>query len=297
MKYILCGGLLFVLSGFPASLSADQVFLKNGEILNGKVLSINRNTIGFIPDGDLPFRLINADKASKVTYDDGREVAITPSEQEIVFPKIDLSPATVAVTPVVEPEKPKPVEPPRQKSPFSHDGLNVRFMSGVGYGQTSLNSVRSYTFNGLGFPSTLATGYGFHDNWVFHLVGGYRTFFAGKPETNSTTLNSKQKNQRIDTYEYGCGLSYYILPSDYFATLSLTTQRFIFHGDFVHGKANTPISVSLHVGKEWRIFDNFSIGAAVMGTYSKTSASNTNSLSTPVSNIFTGIMLTTSYRL
>ena len=280
-----------------SSLSADQVFLKNGEILHGKVLSINKHTIDFLPEGDRPFRILDARDVNNVNYDDGRIIAVTPPPQEEFFGQTDSDQKAVETKPEKITQKKEELSLPRIKSPYAHDGINIRFMSGFGYGQTSVNSIKKYTFNGYGIPASIAIGYGFEDNWVLHLVGGYCYLSAERPKTNSSTLNSGQKNQMITMYEYGFGLSYYFLPSDFFITLSGTSQRITFKGDFVRGSASSPVSASLYVGKEWKVSDNFSVGAAVMGTYTSISVSNTNSLGSSVGNFFTGILLSTSYRL
>jgi hypothetical protein len=56
----------------PLAAFADEIHLKDGSIIKGKIIQITPGTIEFDPDGDRPFDVISRDLVDKIKYDDGK---------------------------------------------------------------------------------------------------------------------------------------------------------------------------------------------------------------------------------
>ncbi len=53
---------------------ADEIYLKNGTVIKGRVLRVTTSALEYDPDGEIPFKIIDRDLLKKIVYSDGGEV-------------------------------------------------------------------------------------------------------------------------------------------------------------------------------------------------------------------------------
>ena len=74
--------ILIIFVFFSSSIFADQIYLKNGDIISGQILRVTASSIEYKPGNDKPFNLVSMDDAQKIIYDSGKEVFISDSLKE-----------------------------------------------------------------------------------------------------------------------------------------------------------------------------------------------------------------------
>ena len=75
MKYFLL--LIFLMTGmFNSLLYADQIVLKDGKVLSGKIISVNELSIEYTPDGTPSTVLVSRESALKIIYSNGKVVLL-----------------------------------------------------------------------------------------------------------------------------------------------------------------------------------------------------------------------------
>ncbi len=79
MKQYVIIFIMFVLA--LGELFADEIYLKDGTSINGKIINISEDSIEYNPEGDLPFDLIEKSSVERVKYDDGRELNIRTNDK------------------------------------------------------------------------------------------------------------------------------------------------------------------------------------------------------------------------
>lgn len=72
---------LFIISYSPDA-RADEIRLKDGTIITGKIIQVTTRNIEYNPDGPRPFELIERDMVVEIIYSDGLRVNLTESDEE-----------------------------------------------------------------------------------------------------------------------------------------------------------------------------------------------------------------------
>lgn len=82
MKRLLITALMLITA---SALYADQIVLKDGTILKGKIIQVTPGVVEYAPEGGV-FDQVKKDVVSKIVYDDGREVIIAAVEADTIYP-------------------------------------------------------------------------------------------------------------------------------------------------------------------------------------------------------------------
>lgn len=69
--YLIASILLFMSAGI---INADEIYLKDGTVLKGKIIKVTPDAVEYDPEGDIPLRVVQKEKAVRFKYDDGKEV-------------------------------------------------------------------------------------------------------------------------------------------------------------------------------------------------------------------------------
>jgi hypothetical protein len=59
-----------------AYLYADEIYLKDNSVIQGKIITVTAKTIEYDPEGDIPYDTIDRSKVVKIVYDNGKEVVL-----------------------------------------------------------------------------------------------------------------------------------------------------------------------------------------------------------------------------
>lgn len=85
MKQYLIPAVLILLMVFGRNSIADQIHLKDGSIINGKIIQVTPKTIEFDPEGSRPFDVLVRDQVIMIKYDDGTTVNLNePAQSGII---------------------------------------------------------------------------------------------------------------------------------------------------------------------------------------------------------------------
>jgi hypothetical protein len=71
--------LMILILGFVYAY-ADEIYLKDGSIKNGKIITVTDLVVAYDPEGDIAYEVIKRSKVVKIVYDNGKEVVLDKKE-------------------------------------------------------------------------------------------------------------------------------------------------------------------------------------------------------------------------
>jgi opacity protein-like surface antigen len=236
---------LIVITVSSSFLFADTINKKNGEELSGKILRITDKTIEFDPDGEIPFDIVTISEIENIVYSNGQKIYFSDnhSSNSIRIDGIN-----------------------------KHDGFFLRFLIGGGYIQSSAESDNNdYELSGQSQLYDFALGYAVVDNIILFTNMRLEAAMNFNAEKNGTNLDDSTSNESISFYDFGIGLSYYLLSTNFyfsggFSVNSVTYSNII---SDTNGKREgdvysfSGIGLNLSAGYEWWVSDNWGLGIAI----------------------------------
>ena len=141
-----------------------------------------------------------------------------------------------------------------------HDGFYLRMFLGLGYTAMSLED-QDLDVSGGGGAFGIAAGFAVSDNLIV-----YAEIFddiAVNPKVKINGMTGDTEDVNAGVVAIGAGLAYYIQPSNIYVsgTLSLGQITVQQNGEEV-GESEFGPGVSLMVGKEWWVSNNWGVGVA-----------------------------------
>jgi len=252
MKKVPIIAVLFFIS-LSAALYADVIKMKDGSVLNGKILRITGSTIEYDPDGNIPFDIINKDSAYSVVYSDGKVVDL---RNESTPPAANAKQSDVRVD---------------IKGAHTHDGFYFRFLYGPAYERVIISSPDKIEFRGSAAAVSFQFGYTIVPDFIL-----FSSMNINVGPSHSVTDDQNIKN--LKGYEYsstmlGIGFSYYMMPENYYFSMIISR----YYGDFNNEDASDEIfstrgvALTFAFGKEWWLSDNWGLGVSFFYTYAHAS--------------------------
>ena len=165
-----------------------------------------------------------------------------------------------------------------------HDGFFLRLLGGPGYAQMSEKGISGgdLKLSGVGMPFIVQIGGVVDDNLIVYGIAGGVTVF--NPDLEWGTKTAKTSDTRLMISNFGGGVTYYLMPSNFYFSGSVLASRVTLQ--FENMKANSKIGFgfNLIIGKEWWVSNDWALGAAIFGHYSQMSDVET------INNIAGGIL-------
>ena len=143
-----------------------------------------------------------------------------------------------------------------------HDGLYVRMFLGPGYTSMKLPDA-DVELSGTGGAFGIAVGAAVQENLI--IFGELFDDIAVNPDLkmNGQTIGSGS-DVSAGTVGVGAGLAYYFMPANVYVSGALTYTRLTLQQDNEEiAKSDFGPGVSLMVGKEWWVSNNWGVGVAL----------------------------------
>lgn len=143
-----------------------------------------------------------------------------------------------------------------------HDGLFLRLnLVGLGFGSASAKSGGdSVTVSGLAGLGELSIGYSVVENLALHFsINGP---VMVDPDINMNGDSASTEDVTVSSLGFGCGLSYYFMPHNFYLTIILGTAKMVFEHQGESVETEYGFSFHASFGREWWVSPNWAIGVA-----------------------------------
>jgi hypothetical protein len=153
-----------------------------------------------------------------------------------------------------------------------HDGFFLRFLPGSGYSQVFVDII-SFS-GGFTFANTIQIGGTVSDNLIiFGDIGGVNIL------SPSVKINDEDVDNpgdvRIVFGGFGPGVCYYLMPDNYYISLSILLHQSNFYLDNLSGiEADNGFGFNFVIGKEWWVGEQWGLGVSLYFRYGAQSQKN-----------------------
>ena len=176
-----------------------------------------------------------------------------------------------------------------------HDGFFLRFHAGYGMAKMVEEGVMGseMTLTGPAGVFRFQIGGTVSENLV--LFGEIGAFAVTDPTMElggeSTTLSGSD----LTIQDFGAGLTYYIMPANFYFSLSGTMSSDEIKTEGSTGRTETGYGVYFSAGKEWWVSADWALGVAGFAYYSSMD-DKWDSATYPVSNTVFGVVFSATYQ-
>jgi hypothetical protein len=182
----------------------------------------------------------------------------------LLFPSVALAQPGAAPPPPPPPPgygAPPPAYGYEDPKAHRHDGFYLRFFLGLGYTSMNLDDA-DLTVSGAGGAFGIAAGFAVSDNLIVFAEIFDDIAVNPKVEQGGSSIDTEDVNAGV--VAIGAGIAYYIQPSNMYVsgTLSLGQLTVQQDGEEI-GESDFGPGVSLMVGKEWWVSNNWGLGVAL----------------------------------
>jgi len=173
-----------------------------------------------------------------------------------------------------------------------HDGFYLRFQLGVGYQSLTYEDFQpgsDLIFSGAAGNFTMQIGYAVINDLI--LFGELSSCVMTDPTLKLGGSSYDTDDTKVSLVGFGAGLSYY-LASNIFFTFSLEATRATLEVSGSSGSSEYGFGTNVSIGKEWWVSDNWGLGIALVGNYSRMKDKGVDNM---LSNIYVGLAFSATY--
>lgn len=185
-----------------------------------------------------------------------------------------------------------------QQGYHEHDGFFLRMLYGFGYAELVEKDVMGSDMKFSGFAQNLRFQIGSTISENLILFGKFGGVMQFEPEFKYMGQSETADNVTVSVFDLGGGITYYIMPSNIYFSLSLLTSQASFEYNNTKGESQYGFGVNAMIGKEWWISNQWAMGVAINGYYSsmkdKGSIGGYN-YEYDINNFSFGVMLSVTY--
>jgi hypothetical protein len=185
-----------------------------------------------------------------------------------------------------------------QNGYHEHDGFFLRMLYGVGYAELVEKEVlgSDMTFSGAAQALRFQIGGTVAENLIIYgEFGGVMQF---DPEVEWMGHSVSTSDVTVSVFDFGGGVTYYLMPSNFYFSLSLLTSQAEIENSGNKGTSEYGFGFNAMVGKEWWVGDDWALGVVVYGYYStmkdKGTIEGTN-YEYDINNFSVGVMFSATY--
>ncbi|MCK4829135.1 hypothetical protein KA005_76135 [bacterium] len=154
-----------------------------------------------------------------------------------------------------------------------HDGFFLRFHAGPSSGKMVVENFlgTERTKKGLTGAYRFQLGTTIAENLILYAEAGEFDIYASDPGWETYMGTTEEVD--IFVFNYGAGLSYYFMPSNYYlsGSFSLCSNKIRTTANNVENTTDSGWGLYLSAGKEWWVSPNWGLGLAGFAHYSQTS--------------------------
>jgi hypothetical protein len=130
------------------------------------------------------------------------------------------------------------------------------------------------------------------------LFGEFGGVMQIDPQMEWMGMSATANDVTVSVFDFGGGLTYYIMPSNIFFSLSFLSSQATFEFEGTTGKSQYGFGINGMIGKEWWVGQQWALGLAVYGYYSTMKDEGTImgiNYSSDINNFSIGVMFSATY--
>lgn len=149
-----------------------------------------------------------------------------------------------------------------------HDGFFLRMLYGFGYAELVEKDIlgSDMTISGVAQALRFQIGGTVAENLIVY--GEFGGVMQIEPEIEWMGQSASTSDVTVSVFDFGGGITYYLMPSNFYFSLSLLTSQAEIENSGSKGTSEYGFGFNAMVGKEWWVSDQWALGAAIYGYYS-----------------------------
>lgn len=179
-----------------------------------------------------------------------------------------------------------------------HDGFFLRMLYGFGYAELVEKDIlgSDMTISGAAQALRFQIGGTVAENLIVY--GEFGGVMQIEPEIEWMGQSASTSDVTVSVYDFGGGITYYLMPSNFYFSLSLLASQAEIENSGSKGTSEYGFGFNALVGKEWWVSSEWALGIALYGYYStmkdKGTIEGTN-YEYDINNFSIGVMFSATY--
>lgn len=180
-----------------------------------------------------------------------------------------------------------------QNGYHEHDGFFLRMLYGFGYAELVEKDVlgSDMTISGAAQALRFQIGGTVAENLM--LYGEFGGVMQIEPDIEWMGQSASTSDVTVSVYDFGGGITYYIMPSNFYFSLSLLASQAEIENSGNKGNSEYGFGFNAMVGKEWWVDAQWALGVAVYGYYS--TMNDKGGSENEINNFSIGAMFSVTY--
>jgi len=180
-----------------------------------------------------------------------------------------------------------------QNGYHEHDGFYLRMLYGFGYAELVEKDVlgSDMTISGVAQALRFQIGGTVAENLM--LYGEFGGVMQIEPDIEWMGQSASTSDVTVSVYDFGGGITYYLMPSNFYFSLSLLASQAEIENSGNKGTSEYGFGFNAMVGKEWWVDAQWALGVAVYGYYS--TMNDKGGSENEINNFSIGVMFSATY--
>ena len=155
-----------------------------------------------------------------------------------------------------------------QEGVHEHDGFFLRMLYGLGYAELVEKDVlgSDMTISGAAQALRFQIGGTVAENLIVY--GEFAGVMQIEPDIEWMGQSASTSDVTVSVYDFGGGITYYLMPSNFYFALSLLVSQAEIENSGSKGTSEYGFGFNAMVGKEWWVDAQWALGVAAYGYYS-----------------------------
>ncbi len=223
----------------------DEIYLLDGRVFRGAVVRMTSEYIEYVPEGKQLKDLLPRGQVSKIAYKNGKVIFVTTSGSGGSKRK-KLNKGSQAA-----------------KGAHEHDGFLFRLIWGYGGGEVTVDDYIGSDLHLKGINGMIRTQFGYSFGNSINLFLDYAGITVTESEVTWGDIKMENANTEYFSSQLGLGISYYLMPSNFYIALSVCAVVSEFKGDLIDTQDVSGIGYFVSIGKEWWVSNNWGLGISL----------------------------------
>lgn len=154
-----------------------------------------------------------------------------------------------------------------QSGIHEHDGFFLRMLYGFGYANLTEEDVFGSDLKYSGFAQDLRFQIGGTIAKNLILFGEFGGNMQIDPKLEYMDFSGTAEDVTVSVFNFGGGITYYMMPSNFYFSLSLLSSQASFEFEGTTGESQYGFGMYLMIGKEWWVGNDWGLGVSLFGCY------------------------------
>jgi hypothetical protein len=154
-----------------------------------------------------------------------------------------------------------------QEGYHEHDGFFLRMLYGFGYADLTEEDVLGSDLKYSGFAQDLRFQIGGTVANNLILFGEFGGNVQIDPQMEWMNMSATAEDVTVSVFGFGGGLTYYVMPTNFFFSLSFLSSQATFEFEGTTGESQYGFGMYLMMGKEWWVGKDWGLGVSLYGCY------------------------------